>query len=624
MKFVALISGGKDSFFNIYHCLSRGHELVALANLYPRQADTDEIDSYMFQTVGHDIVELYEQCLNVPLYREQIKGTSSNQNLEYSVTQEDEIEDLYRLLCRVKLEHPDIKGVSCGAILSHYQRTRVENVCGRLLLTSLSYLWQRDQLELLQEMCDNNLDARLIKVAAIGLEPDSLGKSLSEMLPTLITLNSTYDVHICGEGGEFETIVLDAPYFKKRLELVDSQISQDGDVAYLKVKAKVIDKENVSFKLLDPPPNVLDADFTDIYSCLASTSTSNESTNITFNKIDTLPSITSTKTKLYVSNLTSQKSTIEEQTTDIFHELTAILQKYNSSLDNIQHVTLLLSDILNFEKINGIYEQAFKKYFLPPSRICVETSLSTLVHFSCIVLKHQGIKKGLHVQSRSYWAPQNIGPYSQSVIEELSTYKIGTLSGQIPLIPSTMELSRGNIRFNSVLSLQHLFKVKSLINLRNYAFVIAFITNKENLSTVCKTWELAQLNGKQLLIVQVQALPKKADVEWGGICYENIIDMYDDESLVNQLSDQQADIIRSFEQHYSTVIGKGALHIVVLFTNDFEKIKRVLENNTDSIQLFTNHSKKYHNCEVVPVLHTFNFEGIQFKYGVIWKIEINN
>jgi diphthine-ammonia ligase len=35
MKFAALISGGKDSIFNILKCIENGHELVVLINLYP-------------------------------------------------------------------------------------------------------------------------------------------------------------------------------------------------------------------------------------------------------------------------------------------------------------------------------------------------------------------------------------------------------------------------------------------------------------------------------------------------------------------------------------------------------------------------------------------------------------
>jgi diphthine-ammonia ligase len=80
--------------------------------------------------------------------------------------------------------------VSVGAILSNYQRVRVEHVCQRLSLTPLCYLWQRDQAELLTEMIDSGLEAILIKVAGIGLTSKHLGKSLLEMQPTLVKLVS--------------------------------------------------------------------------------------------------------------------------------------------------------------------------------------------------------------------------------------------------------------------------------------------------------------------------------------------------------------------------------------------------------------------------------------------------
>jgi diphthine-ammonia ligase len=69
---------------------------------------------------------------------------------------------------KVKQAHPDVQAVSVGAILSNYQRARVENVCVRLGLTCLAFLWQRDQKELLAEMIANGLIAVVIKVAAIG------------------------------------------------------------------------------------------------------------------------------------------------------------------------------------------------------------------------------------------------------------------------------------------------------------------------------------------------------------------------------------------------------------------------------------------------------------------------
>jgi diphthamide synthase (EF-2-diphthine--ammonia ligase) len=35
MKYVALLSGGKDSCYNLVHCAQNGHELVAAASLGP-------------------------------------------------------------------------------------------------------------------------------------------------------------------------------------------------------------------------------------------------------------------------------------------------------------------------------------------------------------------------------------------------------------------------------------------------------------------------------------------------------------------------------------------------------------------------------------------------------------
>ena len=191
MKVVALVSGGKDSWYNAMHCSANGHTIIALANLCPpptlpgtpdasqnREAvklTRDEIDSFMYQTVGHDVIPLQAECMALPLYREYIAGQSIDQALNYTTTPNDETEDLFRLLSNVKRAHPDVQAISVGAILSNYQRARVENVCVRLGLACLAYLWQRDQKELLEEMIGNGLVAVVIKVAAIGI-PFSAGR----------------------------------------------------------------------------------------------------------------------------------------------------------------------------------------------------------------------------------------------------------------------------------------------------------------------------------------------------------------------------------------------------------------------------------------------------------------
>lgn len=75
-----------------------------------------------------------------------------NHGLSYNVTPGDEVEDMLTLLKEVKRKIPSISAVSSGAIASDYQRLRVENVCSRLGLISLAYLWKQDQSSLLKQM----------------------------------------------------------------------------------------------------------------------------------------------------------------------------------------------------------------------------------------------------------------------------------------------------------------------------------------------------------------------------------------------------------------------------------------------------------------------------------------
>eukprot|EP00002_Diphylleia_rotans_P022043 TRINITY_DN4311_c0_g1_i1.p1 TRINITY_DN4311_c0_g1~~TRINITY_DN4311_c0_g1_i1.p1 ORF type:complete len:229 (-),score=52.80 TRINITY_DN4311_c0_g1_i1:30-716(-) len=219
MKFVALVSGGKDSCFAAWKAINAGHELIALANLHPSQeSQKDELDSFMFQTVGHQVLERYGECFGVPMIRRPILGKSKTTTMDYQVTNEDEVEDLYLLLQDVKIRFPDVQAVSSGALFSDYQRIRVENVCSRLGLVSLAYLWRIDQKQLLQEMVNNDMHAILIKVAAIGLQPEKhVGKSIQQLYSLLLALEKKYGINVCGEGGEYESLVLDCPLFKKKI-----------------------------------------------------------------------------------------------------------------------------------------------------------------------------------------------------------------------------------------------------------------------------------------------------------------------------------------------------------------------------------------------------------------------
>ncbi|GLE02558.1 hypothetical protein PINS_up011396 [Pythium insidiosum] len=463
MKLVALVSGGKDSCYAMMESVRVGHEIVCIAHLRPplHLGDDDaEIDSFMFQSVGHNVVRMIAECMDVPLVEGTITGTAVTTDIDYSASAEgDEVEDLYRLLADVKQRYPEVEGVCSGAIFSSYQRNRVEHVCGRLGLTSLGYLWRRDQVELLGDMVDAGVDAILVKVAAIGLKPRRhLGRSIADLQPELLALKDQYQLNVCGEGGEYETLTLDCPLFKKRIVVDASHVVMHSDdlfapVAFLVVdQCHLEDKDAVDPALLHralPTPFVPSASTTIDRDTVPRTTAIALQTAATDCPQSIVPALASFRDQFYVSGLlcpAGASLSLEEEMDDVFAQLERLLSEQHMTMEDVCFVHLFVRDMREFARLNAAYCRHVGQ-FMPPSRSCVEVaSLPTRVLLDCFALRGSGDAKRaqprvqrdvLHVQSISAWAPNCIGPYSQANVLHKALI---LLAGQIALLPETMTL----------------------------------------------------------------------------------------------------------------------------------------------------------------------------------------
>jgi diphthine-ammonia ligase len=322
LNVIALISGGKDSFFSILHCLQNGHKVVALANLFPgspavghvkpfpgegqekpaspsASEDEQDLNSFMYQTVGHTVIPLYAEALGLPLYRQAIVGTAVETSLSYSPQisssetadgtgsiNSDETESLIPLLKSIIAAHPEANAVSTGAILSTYQRTRIESVALRLGLTPLSYLWQFPilppglQIALLQDMQAVDMDARIIKVASGGLDEEFLWENVASVRGmgrverAMKRFGVEGDGAVIGEGGEFETLVLNGPsqLFKGRILVEEEErkvVREGGGAAWLaigKAKVEMKNEESAVQRSTVRTPSLWDAEFSEMLS----------------------------------------------------------------------------------------------------------------------------------------------------------------------------------------------------------------------------------------------------------------------------------------------------------------------------------------------------------------------
>ncbi|KAJ7179009.1 hypothetical protein C8R46DRAFT_1159714 [Mycena filopes] len=535
MKYVALLSGGKDSCYNLLHCERNGHQLVSAASLGP-EPGKEELDSYMYQTVGQDAIELVARALDVPLYRRVISGGALEQGNEYgarngaSGIDGDETEDLYALLASVKSHHPDIQGVSVGAILSNYQRVRVEHVCRRLSLTPLCYLWQRDQGELMAEMIAAGMQAILIKVAGIGLTVKHLGKTLAEMEPTFIKLNNLYGAHICGEGGEYETLTLDCPLFKHRIALTEVQTVIHSDnafatVAYLRMKNATLETKS----LVEPPnfhvPKLLDERFAAIQDRIGSfqrESSPQELTRLGQHSRIKKSNIQRTNKLgpwIAVSNVCSpvDGESIEEEVNKCFAIVREELAHHSLELSDCTNINIFLSSIEFFSAVNAIYGTFFGTS--PPARACVAVNLPPprRVMLDCVAHSKTAERYALHVQSLSYWAPANIGPYSQAIMVDERVF----ISGQIGLIPASLSLpSPQSLAVETALSLQHVARVAEALATNtggwtgNTQLALYWLANASDLSSVREGHlTIESTSTAPTLFLVVESLPKNALVE---------------------------------------------------------------------------------------------------------------
>lgn len=200
MRVAVLATGGKDSALALYHVLQEGYTVKCLATVIPLKED-----SWMFHYPNIQLVDLFAEAAGIPVVKTESSGV-----------QDKELEDLKQLI-----EKLDVEGMVSGAIASSYQKSRLDELCKKLGLKSIAPLWQRDQLEILNELLKLGFEVVITGVYAHGFDVNWLGKKIDEStVEVLKKLNSMYGVSLVGEGGEYETFVLDAPFFKKKIKIV--------------------------------------------------------------------------------------------------------------------------------------------------------------------------------------------------------------------------------------------------------------------------------------------------------------------------------------------------------------------------------------------------------------------
>ena len=213
MKTAVLFSGGKDSCYSAYLAKQQGHELTCLITLF-----SENQDSYMFHTPSIKKTKQQAEVMNIPLIIQKTQGKK-----------EEELKDLEKAIQQAKEEY-QIDIIVTGAMHSVYQASRIKKICDKLNLECLNPLWHKDEFEYLEELIKNNFEIIITGIAAFPLDEKWLGRKINkQFIEDARQLHDKYKIHPAGEGGEFETFVLDCPLFQRGLEIIDKKIRGEGN-----------------------------------------------------------------------------------------------------------------------------------------------------------------------------------------------------------------------------------------------------------------------------------------------------------------------------------------------------------------------------------------------------------
>jgi len=203
MSWASLTSGGKDSMLACQKAIDAGKDVRYLVTVRPNNSE-----SYMFHSANLDAVPVIARITGM----EYVEITTHGRK-------EEELADLEAGLAGL-----DIEGVTAGAVASAYQADRVKAITDRLGIDLFTPLWHLDTEALLHEVAER-MDAILVVTAAEGLDESFLGAHINaDLIGRLKRVAAKYRINLVGEGGEYESLTLNAPFYSRPLTYTTTEV----------------------------------------------------------------------------------------------------------------------------------------------------------------------------------------------------------------------------------------------------------------------------------------------------------------------------------------------------------------------------------------------------------------
>lgn len=208
MKFVMSYSGGKDSILSLHRLIKSGHTPIALIVMY-----NEEMKRSWFHGIDDDLLDKISLSLQIPVWKS--KSVAKN----------------YRDVMLQTLKQAKEKGadfVAFGDIDIEEHRDWYLPICKEAGLTAEFPLWKEDREKLVRETVELGYRCVIKCVSNEKLGQEFLGKALSD---EVLSAMKEKGVDLCGENGEYHTVVLDGPLFSFPIETEVKEIIDFGKIS---------------------------------------------------------------------------------------------------------------------------------------------------------------------------------------------------------------------------------------------------------------------------------------------------------------------------------------------------------------------------------------------------------
>jgi len=207
-------SGGKDSCLATWKAIQGGFKVSHLVNFI-----SAEFKRVSFHGIEAKLIQMQSEAIGIPLLQKE--------------TGPDDYEPAFKNAVKSVMPVEPVKGMIFGDIYLQEHKQWVERVCNELGITAIEPLWGMRPEDILEEFIRNGFEAIVVSARApstnnkqlttnYGIDKEWIGHKVDHDFIRYLKTKPYID--LCGESGEYHTLVINGPLFHKSIEIKRKEV----------------------------------------------------------------------------------------------------------------------------------------------------------------------------------------------------------------------------------------------------------------------------------------------------------------------------------------------------------------------------------------------------------------